>query len=73
MSSRNLPTRAASDKGGRRMAQRAAVALDRRAAGTIAEAPAPHRVGVRRELVLRDVFGLADVRGGPVTLPEGRA
>jgi hypothetical protein len=57
------------------MAQRVAAALDRRAAGTNAKAPAPalHRAGVRRRLALRDVFGLAAGRGGPAALPESRA
>jgi hypothetical protein len=62
-----------SGKSGRRIAQRAAAALDPRAAGTIAEAPAPHRAGVRRKPVLRDVFYHAEVRGGPVAPQERRA
>jgi hypothetical protein len=32
-----------------------------------------HAAGERLKAVLRDVFGLTDVRGGPVTPPEGRA
>jgi hypothetical protein len=74
MSKKSLNARADAGKAARREAQRVAAALDCQAARTnTTEAPAPHRAGVGRKLVRRDVFCLAAGRGGPVPLPECRA
>jgi hypothetical protein len=70
MSSRKLRSRAASDKSGRRMAQRVAAALDRRAAEIIAEHR--HRAGPASGVPRRvrfDMVPLGDALADPVFAP----